>query len=174
MKRTVILSGVLSLCIGAVAQAITVNINTDKPGLEVNTSPVITSSKYSDAIHCVPAANFYNFRQYNLVLNTHSSNGTQRYFLLRNTSNHAFWLNRVMTPSEVGASAGWDSQLNSGQQSIIALNRSNFSFACSRMQHNKLYTIDCRKVLDVCALQPPVRVNGKVAKSGNYWVKENF
>lgn len=109
----------------------------------------------------------YEYRNNNLIINQSSSN--LNLYLIHNVSEENFWLNHAMT-DDPGASAGWGSEINTGNWSAIAMNKENFEMNCTILGAGEVKDLDCEKLVKVCKIQKPV-FNSQ--DSGSYWVSEN-
>ncbi len=122
-------------------------------------------SKYGFPEGCSPSG--FEFRGDNLVLNT-ASGSEQSLYLFHNISGSDIWLNHPV--EDPGASAGWASNLNTGNWSAFAVNKEGFVLSCSEMGQGSVKTLTCEKVLKVCRFENPVFKQGE---SGSYWVSED-
>lgn len=73
-------------------------------------------------------------------------------------------------PSGRGASAGWSSYLRPGHWSALALNKSNFTIHCSAIEPGKVVSLDCSKMISVCAPKNPTL---STPLKGNFWLTED-
>jgi len=112
------------------------------------------------------------FKNNNLLLNIGSSK--QSLYLFHNISDKNFLINHPVT-KDPGASAGWGSNLSSGNWSALAIDGAaikieNFEITCSIIADGKVDYLDCKNVIKVCRFKEPV-FNSE--NTGSYWVAED-
>jgi hypothetical protein len=115
----------------------------------------------------------FKFENNNLVLNEGSSS-KQSLYLFHNISDENFLINHPVT-KDPGASAGWGSNLSSGNWSALAIDGAaikieNFEITCSIIGDGKVDYLDCKNVIKTCRFKEPV-FNSE--NSGSFWVAEN-
>jgi hypothetical protein len=121
-------------------------------------------AKYSFPDSCKPDG--FQFRNNELVLNPGSEQGL---YLFYNDSANDVWLNHSVG-KDPGASAGWASNLNTGNWSAFAINKDNFALTCSESEPGAVKELSCDKVLKVCKFAKPYF---KPEETGSYWVSED-
>jgi len=110
----------------------------------------------------------FKFENNNLVLNEGSSTKESLY-LFHNISDENLLLN-IAPQKDPGASAGWASDLGSGNWSAIAMDIEDFEFNCSKVGPGEFKNLNCENVIKICRFKEPV-FNSE--NNGSYWVAEN-
>lgn len=123
-------------------------------------------TKYAFPEDCVNSG--FDFRDNDLILNTESGSG-QSLYLFHNISEKDIWVNHPVT-NDPGASAGWATNLNSGNWSAFAVNKDDFALNCSVMGQGEIQYLTCKEVLKACKFANP---DFKKSDGGSYWVSEN-
>ncbi len=106
----------------------------------------------------------------NLLLKDNSSS-KQSLYLFYNISDKSFWLNHPVA-KDPGASAGWASEVSSGNWSALTINSSpeNFVMTCSIIGDDGVKYLNCKDVVKTCRIENAAFNSGD---SGSYWVAEN-
>lgn len=92
----------------------------------------------------------------------------QSLFLLHNVTDGALQVTHPV--KNVGASAGWTSEINPGRWSAFAADSENFALSCMQFTDGKMKTLPCEKMLKVCELPNPKM---PADLSGSFWVSED-
>lgn len=121
-------------------------------------------AKYSFPESCKPEG--FDFGNNDLVLKPGVQQGL---YLFYNISENDVWLNHPVG-KDPGASAGWASNLNTGNWSAFAINKDNFALTCSESEQGAVRELSCEKVLKVCKFKKP---SFKPEETGSYWVSED-
>lgn len=88
--------------------------------------------------------------------------------LIYNHSNSELWLSHPV--KNIGASAGWTSQLESQKWSALALNKKDFKLTCIESKPGHEQEVSCQGLVTVCKWP-----NQESEKSkGTYWAGENM
>ncbi|MEO8402209.1 MAG: hypothetical protein ABI597_10515 [Gammaproteobacteria bacterium] len=105
----------------------------------------------------------------NLILSGVDQKHQSQVYIFKNLSSHSIWLDHPV--EKRSSSAGWSSYLRVGNSSALMVNRKNFSISCEVIKPGKVDTLDCAKVISVCA---PNHIEIlKTDKKGTYWLAEN-
>ncbi len=107
----------------------------------------------------------FSFQNGQLILASQNSSSNPQLYLFHNNSDYEQLL--LSHPTNTAMSAGWDSRLDQGQWSALAINQPGFVINCFGRKPGAIGYVDCKSVLEVCAY-PEANVG-----SGNYWVAEN-
>ena len=102
-----------------------------------------------------------------VVLNPDAAN-KQSLFLLHNISGETFQVTHPV--KNVGASAGWTSEIGPGRWSAFAADSKDFALSCVQFADGNMKNLLCEKVLKVCELPNPKMPPDL---SGSFWVSEN-
>lgn len=131
----------------------------------------ISTAQATTSYSCSKNTGSFKFETPQLQL-TATKTAPQRYYLLTNRSTQPFLMDIAV---HTGMSAGWSSEISPKHQSILAMAKPVFTLSCSYLDKNdQSHSLDCQKVLSVCQLNTPLKVNHQAVQTGNYWVKENF
>ncbi len=103
------------------------------------------------------------------VIVNNGTGGALNLFLFHNVSGGAVLLNRG-PEKDPGASAGWASELSSGNWSALAINIRDFTLTCAKTGSGNYEELTCKDVLEACAYSKAVF---KAGDSGSYWVEED-
>ncbi len=133
--------------------------------LSFNNCPA-EDANYNFPESCKPSG--FEFRNNDLTLNK-GAGTEQGLYLFYNNSANDVWLNHPVG-KDPGASAGWASNLNTGNWSAFAINKENFTLTCSETEQGAVKKLSCDKVLKVCKFTKPVF---KPEETGSYWVSED-
>ena len=101
-----------------------------------------------------------------VVLNPAS--GKQSLFLLHNVTDDTFQVTHPV--KNVGASAGWTSEIGPGGWSAFAADSENFRLSCMQFTDGNMKNLPCENVLKVCELPNPKM---SADMSGSFWVSED-
>lgn len=102
-----------------------------------------------------------------VILNAGSAD-REGIFLLQNVSGAAFQVTHPV--KNVGASAGWTSEIGPGRWSAFAAEGEDFALSCMQLTDGDMKTLPCEKVLKVCELPDPKM---PADLSGSFWVSED-
>lgn len=89
-------------------------------------------------------------------------------FLLHNASDAAFQVTHPV--KNVGASAGWTSEIGPGKWSAFTAGSEDFALVCVKPEAGDVKTLPCEEVLKVCELPNPEMPSDL---SGSFWVSED-
>lgn len=92
----------------------------------------------------------------------------QSLFLLHNISGETFQVTHPV--KNVGASAGWTSEIGPGRWSAFAASSEDFTLSCTKPDNGDVKSLPCEKVLKVCELPDPKMPPDL---SGSFWVSED-
>lgn len=107
----------------------------------------------------------FTFQNGQLILGTQNSSLNPPLYIFHNHSDYQQLL--LSHPTNTAMSAGWESRLDQGQWSALAMNQPNFVINCFGRKPGAIGYVDCKSVLEVYSY-PKANVGG-----GNYWVSEN-
>jgi len=89
--------------------------------------------------------------------------------LIHSLAEGDLWLNHPI--ADVGASAGWSSQLNAGNWTALALNKEDFELSCIESKPGHEQQVPCEGMLAACEW-PTVRMPAQL--KGTFWAGENM
>jgi|GEM_PF-6059396 len=133
------------------------------------TTPTETSTDELTQSQNIPegcSSEGFTFQNGQLILGLGNGLFNQQVYFVHNNSDYEQLL--LSHPTNTAMSAGWESRLDQGQWSALAMNQSNFVINCFGRKPGAIGYVDCKAVLEVCSYS-----KAKMGGGGSYWMSEN-